>query len=172
MVTLADRILLARAEKLRRRPDWLAAVGAGLCAGAALSIEMAGVRLAQGRSVWELPRMTAALLLGPGAGPPPDGFDAALVLVSEGIHAALSIFYSFVVADAVCRLRARAAPLAGAAVGAVVYLVNLYGFTLLFPWFAQERGWAMFLGHLLFGATAAAVYKALETPVVRRSVRP
>lgn len=165
MPTLADRIMHARTERLRRAPDWAAATLAGLGAGAVLSLETAVVQLARSRSLWEIPRMTAGILMGPAAGPPPDTFDAAALLVGGGMHAALSIFYGMVVADAVCRLRRKRAVRAGTLVGAAIYAVNFYGFTQLFPGFAQERSLGLFAGHLLFGAAAAGLYKALEKPL-------
>ena len=58
----------------------------------------------------------------------------------------------------------RAAVWAGVAagVGSALYAVNLYGFTALFPWFAQARDWITITAHLMFGVTAAGVYRWLE----------
>jgi hypothetical protein len=33
----------------------------------------------------------------------------------------------------------------------------------VFPWMAEMRGWAAFIGHLVFGLTVAMIY-----PVLRR----
>lgn len=169
-VEAGHRVLLLRAARYRRRADLVCAVGAGLAASAALTIVVGSAQLIKGTSPWIIPRMTAAILLGSRVAPPPDTFDPALVLVAAGIHVGLSVFYSIGIADAVCRLRRQAALAAGLAIGAALYVINFYGFTGLFPWFARERGPAMLVGHLVFGAAAAGVYKAFETPVVR--VRP
>jgi hypothetical protein len=34
----------------------------------------------------------------------------------------------------------------------------------VFTWFAELRGWATALGHVLFGAAAALIYLLLERP--------
>lgn len=49
------------------------------------------------------------------------------------------------------------------AIRPALYAVNLYGFTALFPWFAQLRDWITIAAHLVFGVTAASVYRWLET---------
>jgi len=41
--------------------------------------------------------------------------------------------------------------IAGAGYGLGIYIVNLYGLTLLFPWFSVARGGVTLATHLLFG---------------------
>ena len=53
------------------------------------------------------------------------------------------------------------AVLIGAGFGAGLYVVNLYGFTAVFPWFAEVRDWVTFAAHVVFGVTAAVTYRAL-----------
>jgi hypothetical protein len=43
-----------------------------------------------------------------------------------------------------------------------VYLVNFYGMTAFFPWFAEARGWVSFICHIVFGLVAADMYLRLE----------
>ena len=57
------------------------------------------------------------------------------------------------------------ASLVGALFGVAVYLVNFYGMTQLFPWFAQARGWTSFMAHIVFGLVAADAYLRLERKV-------
>ena len=64
-----------------------------------------------------------------------------------------------VVAPLASRLRNGSALFAGALYGLAIYVVNLYGFTLLFPWFAVARDWVTLLTHLVFGVALAAGYR-------------
>lgn len=47
----------------------------------------------------------------------------------------------------------------GAGFGLVVYWVNFYGFTEVFPWFAAARNWITVFAHIVFGIVAAWAYK-------------
>lgn len=51
----------------------------------------------------------------------------------------------------------------GAAFGLVLYGVNMYGFTIVFPWFEAARDWITAAAHVVFGMTAAGVYQRLTT---------
>jgi hypothetical protein len=48
------------------------------------------------------------------------------------------------------------------AFGLAIYVVNFYGFTALFPWFADARGWIAILSHAVFGLVLGAIYDRLE----------
>ena len=94
--------------------------------------------------------------------PPPATFGVLIVLIATLIHFALSIAYGFALAYLLARSGRGASTLTGALFGLALYAVNLYGFTTLFPWFAQARGWITITAHLIFGVTAADVYRWLE----------
>jgi hypothetical protein len=104
-------------------------------------------------------RLTAALVLGQRVLPPPAGFDAGIMLLATLIHFTLSIIYAALLAPLAARLTLIPSLLAGAGFGGVLYLVNLYGFTAFFPWFAQARGWITLVAHLVFGLSVMAVYR-------------
>ncbi|WP_241331931.1 sodium:proline symporter [Burkholderia cenocepacia] len=102
-------------------------------------------------------RLTAAIVMGRsvlGAG----GFDPLVMGMATLVHAALSLVYAAVLARLVRNLSRVAALLAGGAFGLLLYGVNLYGFTTIFPWFIAVRGAITLIAHLVFGITAAAVY--------------
>lgn len=107
-------------------------------------------------------RLTAAILMGRDVLPPPATFDLAIMLVAALIHFALSMAYGVMVAIIASRTDARTAIAIGAGFGASLYVVNLHGFTAIFPWFAEVRDWITLAAHIVFGVTAAATYKALE----------
>ena len=96
-------------------------------------------------------RLTAAMVMGTGVLPPPLTPQWDILLVATLIHFALSVAYAVTAAHLTRRLRIAPALLAGALYGLVIYVVNLYGFTALFPWFAVARDWVTLVVHLVFG---------------------
>jgi len=105
-------------------------------------------------------RLAAAIVLGDRVLPPPSTFDGRVMLVATCVHFALSLVYALILGALVDRLSLRAALLAGALFGIGLYVANMYGFTLLFPWFAITRDPITALAHVVFGVTASAAYVA------------
>lgn len=146
--------------------NWSAAVWSGLIGGAVfLALEMILVPALLGGSMWGPPRMIAAIALGPRvlpSPPPPPTFDAGVVGAAMILHFALSIVFATVLALGVSRIETGPAIGVGFAFGLVLYFVNFYGFTAVFPWFAQARNGVTLFTHLVFGGSAAAIYKAQQ----------
>jgi len=139
--------------------DWKAATWAGVIAGLVfLMLEMIMVPVFGGRSPWGPPRMIAAIVLGEGVLPPPATFAPGIVAVAMVLHFVLSIVYALTFALVIHRLGLGAALALGATGGLILYLVNFYGFTALFPWFAMARNWISIFAHIVFGLTVAGVY--------------
>lgn len=103
-------------------------------------------------------RLTAAIVMGRSVLDTSGGFDPRVMGVATLVHAMLSLVYAAVLARLVHSLSCVAALLAGGAFGLLLYGVNLYGFTAIFPWFIPVRGAITLIAHLVFGITAAAVY--------------
>ena len=61
------------------------------------------------------------------------------------------------------------ASVVGIAFGLAVYLINFYGLTSLFPWFAEARNWAAALAHMVFGVVAADLYMRWERREIQSS---
>jgi hypothetical protein len=142
---------------------WRAAVGAGLIAGAVfIMFEMIMMPLVMGVSPWGPPRMMAAIVLGEGVLPPPGTFDFGIMMTAMMVHVAFSILYAFIIGFFVQEKSVGSAISIGAIAGFLLYLINFHGFTALFPWFADARGWVSILGHILFGMVAAWTYKGLQ----------
>lgn len=149
----------ASRNSLTSRIDWVAAVWAGVIAGAVfLVLEMLMVEMFLGMSMWGPPRMIAAIAMGEGVLPPPETFDAGIVIMAMVVHFALSILFAIVLALIVQRMGFGAALAIGALYGLALYLVNFYGFTAIFPWFAMARNWVSITAHIIFGAVAAWAY--------------
>lgn len=104
-------------------------------------------------------RFTAAIVLGRTVLPPPASFDGPVMLVATLVHFALSVVYGVILSGLISRLRNSASLLAGAAFGLSLYAINMYGFTTVFPWFEAARDWITVVAHLVFGITAAGVFK-------------
>jgi hypothetical protein len=100
-------------------------------------------------------RLAAALVLGPSVLPPPASFDLVVMAVATAVHFALSLAYVALLVPFVDARSLRRTVVVGAAFGLALYVVNLHGFTLLFPWFAPARGWITAAAHVAFGVTGA-----------------
>ncbi len=145
--------------------DWKSAVWSGLIAGLVfLALELILVPLLQGGSPWGPPRMIAAIGMGKEVLPPPATFDLGIVVVAMLIHFVLTIVYGLILALIIHRMSRGMAIVAGAVFGLVLYAINFYGFTALFPWFAMARGGLSIFVHLVFGVVAAWAYKGMQKP--------
>lgn len=106
-------------------------------------------------------RLTAALVLGPTALPPANGGGTEILLLASAIHAGLSLVYAALLFP-LRRSRLVPALLMGVGFGGLLYLVNLYGLTALFPWFKAARGGATLAAHIVFGIAAMLVYRGFS----------
>lgn len=104
-------------------------------------------------------RLTAALVMGNNVLPPAPTPQWNILLVATLIHFALSVTYALILAHLVGRLHTVPTLFAGALYGLVIYVVNLYGLTVLFPWFAVNRDWVTVVVHLVFGVALAGGYR-------------
>jgi len=107
-------------------------------------------------------RLAAAIVMGRAVLSPPASFDWEVMLVATLVHFALSIAYSVILSRVIARLGTALSLLAGIVFGLLLYGINMYGFTALFPWFEATRDWITVIAHVVFGIVAAAVYKLLS----------
>jgi hypothetical protein len=112
-------------------------------------------------------RLTAAIVMGRTVLPLSGTFDPMVWLVAALIHSMLSIVYAALIVYPASRFGLVVSIIIGTAAGVVIYIVNLYGFTMIFPWFVQSRGGITLLAHVVFGMTLTGTYTALRA--VRRS---
>ena len=153
------------------RLDAKAAVWAGLIAGAVfMMLEMILVATLAGSSPWGPPRMIAAIVMGEGVLPPPASFDLLVFLAAMLVHFVMSIILALPLAWIISRQRLSlvASLGAGTVYGLIIYLVNFYGFTAVFPWFAMARTPITLLSHAAFGLVLGWTYHAL---IVRNFAR-
>lgn len=141
-----------------------AAVLGGLVAGFVfIVLEMVLVATVQGDSPWAPPRMIAAIAMGEGVLPPPATFDAGIVLVAMIVHFALSVLFGFLFAlvHSMWLSSQAASAAAGTIFGLLIYVIDFYGFTALFPWFAMARGMISIVAHAVFGLVLGLAYHRL-----------
>lgn len=140
-----------------------AVVMSGLIAGLVfLMLEMILVATLLDQSPWGPPRMIAAMVMGRGVLPPPASFDLVIVMVAMMVHFVLAIVLAFVFAVlfGARRWSLAIALLAGAVFGLVIYFINFYMMTALFPWFAMARNGVSMFAHVAFGVVLAWSYHA------------
>lgn len=154
----------------QRKPDWRAASYAGLIGGLVfLLLDMLTAALA-GLGPWAPVRMVAAILMGRNVLVEPATFDFAVAMVALVTHFALAVLFglilALIMAPFVLDSSWGMASLAGAVFGLLLYIVDFYGMTRFFPWFAEARSFGMLLLHLIFGIVAADSYRKLERPLL------
>ena len=142
---------------------WRSAALAGIAAGVVATL----VQIALWWAVSEpLPamlfrdaRLAAAIVIGRQVLPPPATFDWSIMLVATLVHFSLAIAYGLTLSVIISRLSTSLSLLVGGAFGLFLYAINMYGFTIIFPWFAATRDWITAATHVVFGVVVAVVYK-------------
>ena len=109
-------------------------------------------------------RLAAAMLMGPDVLPPPATFEWKIMMVATFIHFMLSITYGLILAPLITHPGMAGSILAGAVFGLIIYATNMYGMTLIFPWFSVTRDWITLATHIVFGISLAVPYKLLSRP--------
>ena len=149
------------------------AIKAGIIAGIVfMMLEMVLAATVGGGSPWGPPRMIAAMALGKGVLPPPASFDLTILMVAMAVHFMFSIVLAIVfalIADA-ARWSLMTCAIAGLVFGIVLYLVNFYGMTAVFPWFAMARGMIAIFAHAMFGLVLGYAYRAMAPLVMDTAV--
>lgn len=156
---------MARPAKRSIFFNWAAATCAGIAAGiiatAAQIILWWTFTDALPSILYRDARLTAAMLLGQEVLPPPATFEWKVMIVATVIHFTISIAYGLILADLISRLGMMFSLLAGAIYGLILYVINMYGVTYVFPWFSVARDWITVVTHAVFGLSIAGTYKAL-----------
>ncbi|AQV93879.1 hypothetical protein BJN34_08245 [Cupriavidus necator] len=149
-----------------RWPDWRAAALAGLVAGVVFLVLDLLAAMLMGASVWKTLTMIGAILLGPDVLTQTATFQMSVLLAAVGVHFVLSVVFALILATIMAPFHFDSsvgmASVVGALFGLGLLLVNFYGMTAVFPWFAEARGWVTAIAHIVFGLVAADSYLKLE----------
>jgi hypothetical protein len=149
--------------------NWVAAIKAGIIAGLVfLILELVLVSTIGGDSPWAPVRMIGAIALGQDVLPPPATFDLTAFIAAAIVHFALAIIYGTIFALVVDRAGwgPGTTVIAGLVFGLLLYAINFYGFTAMFPWFAMARNEISILAHAVFGLVLGYSYRKLAPRVV------
>ena len=147
--------------------NWKAVIVAGLVAGLVfMMLEMALVGTIRGKSPWGPPRMIAAMVMGKDVLPPPATFDMGIVMVAMMIHIPLSVLMAAILGWAIShwRLNLMMSLVVGTVFGLLVYFIDFYVMTAVFPWFAMARGGISIFAHAMFGLVLGWTYHAVAKP--------
>lgn len=87
---------------------------------------------------------------------------ALTVVVALIVHYVLSILFTLVIAIVVHRWGLVVGIVGGGTLGTAFYAINLYTFTLFFPWFFAINSNVFLLSHVLFGMTAGGIYELFD----------
>ncbi|KZE35165.1 hypothetical protein [Crenobacter luteus] len=153
-------------QMTHRLPDWRAAALAGLAGGVVFLVLAMLMASLTGAGLWSPTHHIAAIVMGPGALAAPAAFDFGVALAALAVHFALAVAMGLLLGLVMAPFHFDSswgmASLVGAVFGLAVYLVNFYGMTALYPWFAELRGWPMLIAHLAFGVVTADAYRQME----------
>lgn len=150
----------------QRNPDWTVAAVSGFAAGAVLMVlELLWSTIIMGGNPWETSHMVAAIVMGQDA-LQSTNFNLMIVAVALITHYVLGIVFALILSAMIVSFRLDSSLgmvlLSGAVFGIVMYLFNFYGMVRFFSWFAEMRGWATVVTHVIFGMLVAAMYWKLE----------
>ncbi|MES2104505.1 MAG: hypothetical protein V4634_10835 [Pseudomonadota bacterium] len=149
-----------------RTPDWTAAAVAGFVAGAVVMVmELFWSTVIINVSPWAASHLVAAILMGPDV-LQSTTFSMGVVVMALAIHYVLGAVFGAILAAIIAPFHfdssIRMSLLVGAVFGLLLYAFNFYGMVRFYPWFADMRNGVVLLSHLLFGMTAAVMYRQLE----------
>lgn len=135
---------------------------AGVVAGTASTLSQGLVWLLSGAPVVRLflrdARLTAAVVLGRAILEETNRWLAVLFCAAL-VHLLLSIVFAFVIASFTASFKFVPSVLLGALIGFLLYIINLYGWTEVFPWFAESRSLNTAFAHIVFGVSAVWTYR-------------
>lgn len=148
-------------------PDWLAASVAGIVGGAlVIVLEFFWSTMVLNESPWRPTHKIAAMIMGQGALEQMSLFSFGIVATALVLHFVLGAIMGMILGAIIAPFHFDSSmgmlAAIGLAFGIVAYVVNFYGMTAVFPWFASERGSGPLLANLLFGAVTAVTYGMLE----------
>jgi len=84
------------------------------------------------------------------------------ILVGLVVHYILSLLLTLLIAIIIHRWGLIVGIIGGAILGLSLYIINLYTFTLFFPWFFAINNLILLISHVIFGAVAGGVYEVFD----------
>jgi len=162
-----DALLGLRSRKWRAT-DWTAAAVSGFAAGAVLMVlDLIWSAVFNPDGPWRTSHMIAPMFTGPGSLQTSGyGFNLGVVAIALVTHYILGIVFGLAMAVPLVQLRLDSGPgmalVAGATLGAALYLINFELLVGFFPWLVALRGAQTLAAHVVFGVAAALLYCRLK----------
>ena len=149
-----------------RHNKFKSGIYAGLVAGFLfLALEMLMVSLILGGNAFEWLHMIAAVATGKDT-LLPGGFTVTETLAAAGVHLGLSVLYAFLIGLAVANLNKGWSIVGGVVAGLIIYGINFYGLTSVFPWLKTARNWVTVVNHIIFGVVASQQFLRMYWGIV------
>jgi hypothetical protein len=137
----------------RLQINWAAALYAGVAAGILATMAQIILWWAIADSLpgvmFRDARLAAAIILGQEILPMTADFDWLAMFVATMVHFSLSVVYSTILALLIAPFNMAVSILIGIVFGFILFGVNMYGFTIIFPWFVEARDWNTLVAHIV-----------------------
>jgi len=162
-----DTLLESRAWKWRA-VDWTAAAVSGFAAGAVLMVlDLLWSAFFNPEGPWRTSHMIAPIFTGADTLKTSGyAFSLGVVAIALATHYMLGILFGLAMAVPLTQLKldtSRGMSLvAGATLGAALYLINFELLVGFFPWLVTMRGADTLAAHVVFGIVAALLYRRLK----------
>lgn len=162
-----DTLLGSRAWKWRAT-DWTAAAVSGFAAGAVLMVlDLLWSAFFSPDGPWRTSHMIAPIFTGADSLRASGyGFSVGVVAIALATHYVLGITFGLIMAALLVQFTLDSSPgmalVAGAALGAALYLINFELLVGFFPWLVALRGVDALAAHVVFGIVAAMLYCRLK----------
>ena len=162
-----DTLLGSRSWKWRAT-DWTAAAVSGFAAGAVLMVlDLFWSAFFTPEGPWRTSHMIAPIFTGADSLPTTGyRFSIGVVAIALATHYALGIVFGLAMATLLVQFRLDSSPgmalVAGATLGAALYLINFELLVGFFPWLVSLRGADTLAAHVVFGVVAALLYCRLK----------
>lgn len=151
-----------------RATDWTAAAVSGFAAGAVLMVlDLLWSAMFHPDGPWRTSHMIAPIFTGVDS-LPASGYDFSVRVVAIALvtHYVLGIVFGLVIGALLVQLKLDSSPgmalVAGATLGALLYLINFELLVGFFPWLVALRGTETVAAHVVFGVVAALLYCRLK----------
>lgn len=162
-----DTLLGSRSWKWRAT-DWTAAAVSGFAAGAVLMVlDLLWSAFFSPDGPWRTSYMIAPMFTGADSLRTSGyGFSMGVVAIALATHYVLGIIFGLVMAVLLVQFSLDSSPgmalVAGATLGAALYLINFELLVGYFPWLVALRGADALAAHVVFGVVTAVLYCRLK----------
>jgi hypothetical protein len=159
----------APAEGRKRITRWGKGAYAGIIAGALfLALEMFLIKATGRGGLWDPVRLSASIAMGNAVVAHERPITSDIMFIGMLVHFLLAIWYAVLLGMLVHTLKTAPAVVGGAVFGLLMYLFHFYVLSAWYPWVVDFRGWIAIVTHVIFGISAAWIYKQLHVRQLMR----